>query len=87
MCSPATDAANDGDAAPVGSDLRMLSDADLIHRFKLVCALERSLHVPCADAGVHAAIACAARHNQADMENIVEDLVRRVRQRGQAVPR
>lgn len=87
MHRPTPDGASDGAVLPAGTDVRRLSDADLIGRFKLVCALEQALLVPCAETGVHAAIAGAARHNSAEMLDIVDDLVRRIVQRGQAVPR
>jgi hypothetical protein len=83
----ATDAAHDGAAPPAGADVRTLSDADLIGRFRLVCALEQALLAPCARAGVHAAVARAAGHNSAEMLDIVDDLVRRVVQRGPAALR
>lgn len=84
MSDPTTETASGGAVPTVAADMRTLSDADLIDRFKLVCALERALRVPCADAGVHAAIARAARHNNAEMLDIVDDLVRRIVQRGHA---
>lgn len=76
-----TDVKHDGAAPPAQMDVRTLSDAELICRFKLVCALEQALLALCAGTGVHAAIACAARHNNAEMLDIMDDLVRRVVQR------
>jgi hypothetical protein len=87
MPGPTTDAAQDGAAPSAGADVRTLSDTELIGRFQLVRALERALLPPCAQAGVHAAMACAARHNNAEMLDIVDDLVRRVVQRGPAALR
>ncbi|WP_326541902.1 hypothetical protein [Pseudorhodoferax sp.] len=84
---PTADSAYDTAAPATDTDVRALSDADLIDRFKVVCALEQALHMPCAEAGVHAAIAKAARHNGAEMLDIVDDLVRRIVQRGQTALR
>jgi hypothetical protein len=65
------------------ADLRLLSDAALIGRFRLVCTLEQALDVPYPLGGVRAAVAGAARSNHAEMLDIVDDLVRRVVLRGQ----
>lgn len=83
---PASGSAHDAAAPAADKEVRVLSDADLIDRFKLVCALERALQVPRVEAGVHAAVAEAARHNSAEMQDIVDDLVRRIVQREQAAP-
>lgn len=72
---------------PTCTDLRALSDADLIGRFRIASTLEQALDVPRAEAGVHAAIAAAASHNNAEMRSILDDLVRRVVQRGHAAQR
>lgn len=75
--------AHDAAAPAAEKGVHALSDADLIDRFKLVCALDQALQVPRSETGVHAAVARAARHNGAEMRDIVDDLVRRVVQRGQ----
>lgn len=82
--NPDAHGVTDHAVAPTCADLRTLSDADLIGRFRIASALAQALDVPRADVGVYAAIAGAASHNKAEMRNILDDLVRRVVQRGHA---
>lgn len=62
-------------------DVRMLSDADLIGRYHVMHAVEQALVLPQGE-GVHGAIARAASRNTTELMDIVDDLVRRVRQPG-----
>jgi hypothetical protein len=78
---PTRGGADDGTVVPPGRGVCALSDAALIDRFKVVCALEQALRVPDARVGVQAAIATAVRHNDAEMLDIVDEWVRRIAQR------
>jgi hypothetical protein len=85
LASPALDPTRggaDGTVVPPGHGVCALSDAALIDRFKVVCALEQALRVPDAVVGVQAVIATAVRHNDAEMLDIVDEWVRRIAQRG-----
>lgn len=84
---PDAHGATDPAVPPTGMDLRALSYADLIGRFRIASAAALALDVPRAEAGVRAAIAAAASHNKAEMRSILDDLVRRVVQRGHAAQR
>lgn len=88
MSSPAIDDVEGDDAVPPArADVRLLSDADLIVRFQVACALKQALLAPRTETGVHAMVAASARHNDAEMLDILDDLVRRVLLRGRAALR